>query len=280
MNNICAFGSASVVCLFSMLGSYVIDGSKMFALADSSSNTNQESVIVAADEEISSYKGEDKSDILVKGGSVSWMDLHDSAAALIEKGEVGHVYLYDTSLLKLSGNRDDTSASQSSSVSFVHLHDSAAASVKGGEISHVHLHDESSLKLSGTSEISHLTLNDSSQSEISGGQLSFLNLTDDSEAHVWLLDIEGGKFSTPEISVSGGAITIEPGTALHIYGREIRFADGKLSGIWANGTQFEFWLLRNTQKRRFWLFKGDEEDRHTEIPSSLPKEVIFHQTKN
>ena len=285
--------------LFSIQGKPIYDD-RAFKSADSSFNKNQQSIVVGAGEKIGSYQGKGKSNILMtEGGDATLIDLRDSATASVRGGEIAHFFLYDTSSLKMGNDDRDNSLKESGSISFLHLHDSAAASIKGGEISHIIVHDAGSLSVSGNSEISHLTLHDASsvslsdssqiynltleddtRSEISNAQLGFLNIGDRSEAHVHSLDIEGDSFSAPGVKVSGGAVVLESGTALHIYGREVNFADGKLSGIWDDGTGYEFWLIRRVKNNwfeRFW--HGEDSDReYFEIPQSMPKEIIFHQT--
>ena len=287
--------------LFSIQGKPIYSD-RAFKSADSSFNKNQQSIVVGAGENIGSYQGKGKSNILVnKGGGATLIDLRDSATASVRGGEIAHFFLHDTSSLKMGNDdRDNISSEENGSISFLHLHDSATASIKGGEIAHIIVHDASSLSVSGNSEISHLSLHDASsvslsdssqidnltleddtRSEISNAQLGFLKISDRSEAHVHSLDIEGDSFSAPGVKVSGGAVVLESGTALHIYGREVNFADGKLSGIWDDGTSYEFWLIRRVKNNwfeRFW--RGEDSDReYFEIPQSMPKEIIFHQTK-
>ncbi|MEL7330608.1 MAG: hypothetical protein AAFN12_00095 [Cyanobacteria bacterium J06560_2] len=95
-------------------------------------------------------------------------------------------------------------------------------------------------------------------------------MADESEAHIWGVEIDGGSFITPEVTVTGGAITLETGSTLHIYGREMSFSEGALSGAWADGSPFTFALV---------MVDEGEEGEFTEIPSSLPSEVIFYKTE-
>ena len=300
MNLIHTLGIAFFVS-FSIQSKPIYSENRAFKSADSSLSKNQQSVVVGAGEKIKSYEGKGASNTLVKnGGSVSYASLRDLATVFVRGGEISRLFLYDASSLKMGNDeRDNISLKENGSVSFLHLYNSAVAFVKGGEIAHINLHDEGSLSVSGNSEISHLTLYDASslllsdssqiysvtledntRSEISGAQLGFLDLSDRSEAHVRSLDIEGDSFTAPGVNVSGGAVILESGTTLHIYGREVNFADGKLFGIWNDGTRYEFWLIRRVKNNWFERFLSgkDGEREYFEIPKSMPNEIIFHQT--
>lgn len=170
------------------------------------------------------------------------------------------------------GGHDDNNISvlKGGDVAHMFLCDSATASIKGGNVSHVKMYDSSAIKVSDNADIGHLTLSNSSQAKISGGTFAFINLADNSEAHIWSLNINGGSLGTPEINLSGGAITLQRGIKLHIYGKKLSFADGKLSGTWADGTSFKFWLVQNF---------GDEQRSRYKLPDSMPGQVIFHKTE-
>ena len=300
MNHIQASGIASCISLLLIWGKPIYSESKTFMLADSASSDRQaRSLVIGASEEMNSYEGKGRSNILVtKGGSVSFMNLRDSATASVKGGEISHLFLYDTSSLKLfDSGKQNNSAGKSSDIGFIHLHDSATALIEGEEVAHINLYNTSDLSVSGSSVISHLTLHDTSSLSVSGSQkidhltleeethgeifdarVGSLTLRDRSVVHVRSLDIQGDLFSAPGVEVSGGAIVLGSNTALNIYGREINFADGKLSGTWVDGTHFEFWLIRRIKDNWFWsLWRAGDDELTYEIPKSMPNQVIFHQ---
>lgn len=277
----------------------ILSAGKALVSADSKRpNRDGQSLVVGAGEKIRSYDGKGTSNIVVtEGGSVSYLDLRDSATASVKGGEITHLFLYDTSSLKLFDRSKQDNSGDSSSISFIYSYDSATAFIKGEEVSHINLHDTSNLSVSGDAIVSHLSLHDASSVSVSGSQKIYhltlkdetqgeildarvgsLTLEDRSEVHVRSLDIDGDSFSAPGIEVSGGAVILDSNTALNIYGRKIDFANGKLSGIWADGIHFEFWLIRRIRDNWFWSFwrAGDGELKY-EIPKSIPKQVIFHQ---
>lgn len=292
MNRIQVSGIA--FCLLLTQGKPIFSESRALISANSNRpNREEQSLVIGAGEKMSSYEGKNRSHILVtEGGSVSGMNLRDSAIASVVGGEVSHLYLYDTSSFSVSGSSDISHLTLEDEtygeildarVSFLTLKNRSEVRVRSlsgsSEISHLKLHDASSISISGSLEISHLTLKDETYGEIFDARVSFLNLKDRSKVRVRSLDIQGGgSFSATGVEVSGGAVILESDTALHIYGREIDFANGKLSGIWADGTYFEFWLIRRIKDNWFWFFwrAGDDAPEY-KIPKSMPNQIIYHQ---
>lgn len=152
----------------------------------------------------------------------------------------------------------------------IDLCDSATANIKGGTSAHINMYDSSDIKVSGNSEITHLTFHEDSKGEISGGSFSFINLKDKSDVRIKSLKLQDGSTSLSSgKEISGGVITLQKGATLHIYGESLNFSNGKLSGVWADGTKFNIWLLQNSQgqENRFKLFQ------------SMPKQVVFHKVE-
>lgn len=211
---------------------------------------NPNSVTLKAGEEIAFYRGHDDNNISVlKGGHVSHMFLCDSATASIKGGNVGFINMYDSSAIEVSHNM---------------------ASIKGENVAHLKMYDSSAIEVSDNADISHLTLNNSSQGKISDGTFAFINLRDNSEAHIRSLNIGDGSIQASGVNISGGAVTLERGTTLHIYAQKLGFKDGKLSGTWADGSSFKFWLVQ---------YFGNEEQSRYKLPDSMPDQVIFHKTE-
>ncbi len=196
----------------------------------------------SAKEECNQFDNTHNSVTLKAGEEIAFYRGHDeNNISVLEGGEVAHMSLCDL----------------------------ATASIKGGNVSHIRMYDSSAIKVFGNTKIGHLTLNDSSKSKISGGTFAFINLADNSEAHVQSLSMEDGLLQASGVDVSGGAITLKKKATLHIYGQKISFSDGKLSGIWADGTSFKFWLVQR-------LGYGEQEK--FELFDSMPNQVIFHDT--
>lgn len=165
--------------------------------------------------------------------------------------------------------KNNISIIEGGKVAHMSLCDSATASVKGGSASHIRMYDSSAISVSDNAKIGHLSLNDNSQGKISGGTFAFINLGGKSETHVGSLTMEDGSLQVSGVNVSGGVITLKKGATLHLYGQNISFSDGKLSGAWADGSRFKFWLVQ---------LLGEGEEKKFEFFYSMPNQVIFHNT--
>lgn len=166
-------------------------------------------------------------------------------------------------------NNNNISLSEGGETVRILLCDSATANIKGGTVSHIYMYDSSSIQVSGNPEISHLTLNQDSKGEITGGSFSFVNLRDNSEAYVKALKLQDGSTTASGIKITGGAITLEKGAALHIYAQKVNFSNSKLSGTWADGTKFSFWVLKKLQ----------DDEKLFEFFKSMPNQVVFHKSE-
>ena len=213
-------------------------------------------------EEIVFYDGENNSNATFDDSSnVAYMTLTDSATVSLAGGSVSHATLSAASTVAMTS---------SSHISHIDLMGNSALKISDeAEVARVTLHNFSTVEVAEDSQISHLNLTDRTEGKISGGTFGFITLEDESEAHLWDVDINGGSFVTPGVFISGGAVTIEAGTALHVYGRSLNFSDGKVSGTWTDETPFEFALV----------MVNEAEDGFAKIPRSLPNEVTFHEVE-
>lgn len=212
--------------------------------------------------EIVFYDGENNSNATFDDSSnVAYMTLTDSATVSLAGGSVSHATLSDASAVAMTS---------SSHISHIDLMGNSALKISDeAEVARVTLHNFSTVEVAEDSQISHLNLTDRTEGKISGGTFGFITLEDESEAHLWDVDINGSSFVTPGVFISGGAVTIEAGTALHVYGRSLNFSDGKVSGTWTDETPFEFALV----------MVNEAKDGFAKIPRSLPNEVTFHEVK-
>lgn len=193
--------------------------------------------------------------------SVGYITLTENSTAALEGGRIAHATFRDASTVEMTG---------SSHISHADLTDKASITMSdAADVSHLTLSDFSTAAISGRSDISHLNLQADAEGTIEGGTIGFINLSDRSVAHIRRLSLDGGAFIAGEVNTSGGAVTYTAGTTLHIYGRSLSFADGIISGSWADGTPFALTLIES--------LGNPEEAGSFEMPTSLPSEVIFHE---
>lgn len=206
-------------------------------------NREQASITVRDGENIPFYTGSNESTVTIaRGGSISHLSLADSAKASIE-GEASHASLEGDSTISVFGS--------------------------GSNVGHLTLNGQTRGKISEGASISHLNLNDDATGEITGGTFSFINLGGRSEVEVRSMVLDGGSFITPDVNVSGGAITLAEDSTLTIYGRDMRFESGVLLGSWADGTSFSLSLLM--------LRNAGTEQEIFEVPDAMPAQVVLHE---
>ncbi|MCW7538338.1 PEP-CTERM sorting domain-containing protein [Aquabacterium sp. A7-Y] len=110
----------------------------------------------------------------------------------------------------------------------VRAHGASVISNEGGDIGWLDAFG-SSLTTQSAGRISFYSGADQSRFELNGGSVSFLDLADNASAV-----LRGGELSWLH-RAEGARVTI--------YGRDFSYANHHLSGSWADGTSFSFWLL-------------------------------------
>ena len=214
-------------------------------------------------EEIVFYDGEHNSNVVFgENTDVAYMTLVDSATVSLAGGNVSHATLSDASAVKMQN---------SARISHIDMMGNSTLIISDeSDVTHVALHHSSTVKVSEDSYISNLNLSDRTQGSVLGGTFGFINLVDESQAHIRKMALDGGSFVTPSVSVSGGAVILEEGTELHIYGRSLNFSDGKILGFWIDETPFELPIV----------IANKDENGLAKIPTALPPEVTFHEIEN
>lgn len=209
------------------------------------------------------YDGDNNSNVVFDESSdVAYVTLIDTATVSLAGGRISHATLSDASAVEMT---------DSSHISHIDLMGNSTLTMGDeADTAYITLHDFSAVEVSENSQVSHLNLTDRAAGKILGGTFSFINLADESEAHIWRVNIDGGSAIAPGMAVSGGAVTLETGTSLHIYGRSLDFSDGKIVGAWIDETPFEFSLV----------IANEAGDGSSEVPVSLPDEVTFHEIES
>lgn len=137
--------------------------------------------------------------------------------------------------------------------STVYAYDQATVNlIDGADVVWLYLHQQSNLNfLAGSA--SWIRMYDSAQVEISGGDLSWLLMFDSSTANIYKSDISW--------------LVMGADTTAHIHGRNFSYANGNLSGNWADGTPFSFWAVNGTSEG-------------TPLPaigaSPMPENIVLH----
>lgn len=166
---------------------------------------------------------------LVHGAEVGSLHISGKADVQVEEGaSVAHADVDDDSTLRIL---------QSGSLSFVTVKGHAAVHGLGGTVAHLTAVDSATVHIDGT-RISHLTLKQRSAVRIDRASLSFLTLEDEGQAFVHHVEFEGGNFSRPGFSFSGGVILYAPRSQLHIYGSDVSYSGKLMMGKWSNGQTF------------------------------------------
>lgn len=101
--------------------------------------------------------------------------------------------------------------------------------VTGAKVSFFDAYENSSVNVTG-GDISWLTLRNFASATISGGDISWLQVFENSTADIT------GIFDLSWLVVGTGA-------SVTIHADNVKYSNGNLSGIWGNGTSFNFWAV-------------------------------------
>ncbi|MBU2987139.1 hypothetical protein KO528_17365 [Saccharophagus degradans] len=116
------------------------------------------------------------------------------------------------------------------SEAWVYTYDqSTLTALPGSDISWLYANDDSTINING-GEIGWLYGYDNSTINISAGDIAWLKVFDNSETNITYLD------DLSRLQVYNDAI-------VNIYGSNLSYSSGYLSGNWANGSSFSFWVL-------------------------------------
>lgn len=130
------------------------------------------------------------------------------------------VSVRDTSTLNINNH---------TGAAFIDAYDKSTVNADdAGSISWLNMHDGSSANIS-TGDISWLRLYDGSSANISGGDYSWIELFDNSTANIF------SGFSTSWFLVG-------PDAQVNIFGEQLNYANGRVTGFAANGDHYSFGL--------------------------------------
>ncbi len=137
----------------------------------------------------------------------------------------------------------------------------------GAEVSGLTAYDKSEVVMHEGAKVSHLTVKDRASVRILGGTVSFLNMRGSSRAEIRKLRFDGGLFAAGGVSVSGGALTYAADAVIELHAADASFGGGKISGAWADGADFDFWMIEDIDGEKQGLYR---------LPQQLPRQVVLH----